>query len=76
MGGRSNKEPDHGNPWALECVQFANRNSSMPNLYEAPSKYIIIVQYVFEGLSFFWGGGHIVLQGFAVFGTILHVHKS
>ena len=41
--------------------------------YEAASKHIEFVQYVFEELSFFLGG-QIVLQGFPVFGTILNFH--
>ena len=39
------------------------------------------VKIYYNCLACFWrvivfGGGHIVLQGFAVLGTILHVHKS
>jgi len=49
---------------------FYTKCPSAPGFIKAPSKYIIFVQYVFEGLSLFWGG-----HRFTGFWCIWHHHE-
>ena len=65
------------------AAAYQNQQSMSINAMNEKNEWSIwgAVKIYYNCLVCFWRvivfwGGHIVLQGFAVFGTILHVHKS